>query len=207
MNPQQEHEVVWGLHDGNAEAWRMLYDAYCRPVWQAVARMMGPNAPDVADVVQETFMAAARSARQYDAARGPLWLWLYGIARNHVALHYRKQGRLGRSAQPDERRVEGNRRIVHWLEGREQAPGDALESAELAATVRAALTELSIEYETVLTAKYLDGASVEQIAGTQQCSVTAVRSRLARARQAFRQVFLKTYDDSDTGQSGGFYES
>jgi RNA polymerase sigma-70 factor (ECF subfamily) len=207
MNPEQERQVVRGLHDGNADAWRMLYDAYCRQVWQAVARMMGPNAPDVADVVQETFMAAARSARQYDAARGPLWLWLYGIARNHVALHYRKQGRISRPAPPDEQRVEGNRRIVGWLEGREQAPGDALESAELAAKVRTVLTELPIEYETVLTAKYLDGASVEQIAGTQQCSVTVVRSRLARARQAFRQVFLKTCDDSDTGQSGGFYES
>ena len=67
MNQEQERQVVRGLQDGNADAWRALYDAYCRQVWQAVARMMGPNEPDVADVVQETFMAAARSARQYDA--------------------------------------------------------------------------------------------------------------------------------------------
>jgi RNA polymerase sigma-70 factor (ECF subfamily) len=73
--------------------------------------------------------------------------------------------------------------------------------------VRGVLTELTIDYETVLTAKYLDGASVEQIAATQQCSAAAVRSRLARARQAFRQVFLKTYNYPDTGQTGGRYES
>ncbi len=97
--------------------------------------------------------------------------------------------------------------FIGWLEGREPAPADVLQSAELAAKVRTVLTELPIDYETVLTAKYLDGASVEQIAGFQQCSVTAVRSRLARARQAFRQVFLKTYNDPDTGQTGGRYES
>ncbi|MGA2061609.1 MAG: sigma-70 family RNA polymerase sigma factor, partial [Thermoguttaceae bacterium] len=194
MNQEQERQVVRGLQDGNTEAWRALYDAYCRQVWQAIARMMGPNEQDVADVVQETFMAAARSARQYDAGRGPLWLWLYGIARNHVALHYRKHKRLDRSAAQDKRNIGGDRRFIGWLEGREPAPADVLQSAELAAMVRGVLTELTIDYETVLTAKYLDGASVEQIAATQQCSAAAVRSRLARARQAFRQVFLKTYN-------------
>ena len=152
-------------------------------------------------------MAAARSARQYDAARGPLWLWLYGIARNHVALHYRKRKRLDRRAVQYQGQIEGNRRFIGWLEGRELAPADVLQSAELAAMVRGVLTELPIDYETVLTAKYLDGASVEQIAGAQQCSVTAVRSKLARARQAFRQVFLKNFNDTDTGSSGGRYES
>jgi RNA polymerase sigma-70 factor, ECF subfamily len=207
MNQKQEQQVVRGLQDGNADAWRELYDAYCRQIWQAVARMMGPNAADVADVVQETFMAAARSARQYDAARGPLWLWLYGIARNHVALHYRKHKRCDRLTPRDEKNSDGNRQIINWLESHDPAPADVLQSAELAAMVRGVLTELPIDYETVLTAKYLDGASVEQIAGIQQCSVTAVRSRLARARHAFRLVFLKTYDDPDTGETGGRYES
>jgi RNA polymerase sigma-70 factor (ECF subfamily) len=199
MNPEQEHKVVRGLREGNADAWRELYDAYCRQVWQAVARMMGPNMPDVADVVQETFMAAARSAGQYDPDRGSLWVWLYGIARNQAALHFRKQGRPGRSVRSNDRLVQTSRRIASWLDGREQTPSDALQSAETAEMVRSALTELPVEYEIVLTAKYLDGASVEQIAGSERCTVTAVRSRLARARQAFRQVFLKTCNDSDAG--------
>ena len=200
MNQEQEQQVVRGLREGCADAWRMVYDSYCRQVWQSVARMMGPNAADVADVVQETFMAAARSAHQYDASRGSLWVWLYGIARNHVALHYRKQQRHDRSVMRGERHDKGNRQILSWLEDREQSPADTMESAELAAMVRTVLTELPTDYETVLTAKYFDGDSVEQIAGAQRCSIAAVRSRLARARQAFRQVFLKTFYDSDTGQ-------
>src|SRR5437868_14526716 len=93
MDDQQECDIARGLRAGDAEAWRSLYDAYAARVWQAVARLMGPESADVADVVQETFLAAARSARTYDASRGSLWLWLWGIARRHVAIYYRKEKR------------------------------------------------------------------------------------------------------------------
>jgi RNA polymerase sigma-70 factor (ECF subfamily) len=54
----------------------------------------------------------------------------------------------------------------------------------------------------VLTAKYLDGESVENIANRERSTVTAVRSRLARARQAFRQLLLRSTDfAADKGQS------
>src|SRR5438477_11627022 len=96
MDERAEAEIARGLRDGKAEAWRALYDAYAEPVWRAVARLLGPGAADVADVVQETFLAAARSAHTYDAARGSLWLWLWGIARRHAALHFRKEERHGR---------------------------------------------------------------------------------------------------------------
>jgi RNA polymerase sigma-70 factor (ECF subfamily) len=61
----------------------------------------------------------------------------------------------------------------------------------LATLVRATLTELSADYESLLTAKYLDGISVEHLASQESCTSTAIRSRLARARQAFRQAFEK----------------
>jgi RNA polymerase sigma-70 factor, ECF subfamily len=206
MNHQQELEVVQGLREGNADAWRTLYNAYCRQIWQSVARLIGPNAADVADVVQETFIAAARSAHKYDAARGPLWQWLYGIARNHVALHFRKR-RYDHLRPPDEIGTKGSPEILRWLEDHKEQPDDVLYSAELASMVRVVLADLPVDYESVLTAKYIDGASLEQIAGSEKSSVAAVNSRLARARQAFRQVFLKTFRNTDTGQMRGSYES
>src|SRR6185437_12447852 len=85
MDEQQERDIARGLRAGEADAWRALYDAHAERVWRAVARLMGAQAVDVADVVQETFLAAARSADSYDAARGSLWWWLWGIARRQVA--------------------------------------------------------------------------------------------------------------------------
>lgn len=192
MDEQQERDVARGLREGTADAWRALYDAYAERVWRAVARLMGPDSADVADVVQETFLAAARSAQAYDPARGSLWLWLWGIARRHVALHYRKEKRHDRLRAVGQWLTMQNGRVLRSLEGPDIAPPEVLAAAELATLVRVTLTELPDEYESVLTAKYLDGESVEHIASQQRSTVTAVRSRLARARQAFRQLLLRS---------------
>jgi len=183
MDAQQERAVARGLREAKPEAWRALYEAYAERVWRAVARLMGPAASDVADVVQETFLAAARSAATYDETRGSLWFWLWGIARRHVALHYRKEERHDRLKQAEA-----------WLAARNGqplsgAPPEVLEAAELATLVRATLLELPEDYEMLLTAKYLDGVSVDEIALHERSTATAVRSKLARARQAFRELF------------------
>lgn len=185
MDEHQARALAAGLRAGDADAWRKLYDAYAEQVWRVAARLAGPNAADVADVVQETMLAAARSARSFDEAKGSLWNWLYGIARTQVALHYRKQGR--------------HDVLKRLREGRWEPPPEGFEDggtvqAELAESVRAALRELPDEYETLLTAKYLDGDPVERIAVRQRCTETAVRSKLARAREAFRRIFTRAAD-------------
>jgi RNA polymerase sigma-70 factor (ECF subfamily) len=192
MDPAQEHEIARGLREGRPEAWRALYDAYARPIWQAVVRALGPRATDVADVVQETFLAAARSARHYDPARGTLWLWICGIARNQVALHYRRARRHERLQPVAARPSDAARQVARWLEDRAQGPADSLADAELAGLVRDTLTELPADYEILLTTRYLDGASVEQIAGRENSRAAAIRSKLARARQAFRVAFRRS---------------
>ncbi|MHB1035083.1 MAG: RNA polymerase sigma factor [Pirellulales bacterium] len=201
MDQQQEHQIAHGLRNGQADAWRMLYDAFAKRVWISVARLMGTASADVADVVQETFLAAARSAHTYDSTRGSLWLWLYGIARNHVALHYRSQARQNRLKEVGPWLASGREQMIGWLENRQSAPSHALATAEVAARVRSALTELPADYETLLTAKYLDGVTVEQLAGQEKCSSTALRSKLARARRAFRQVFLRAPAGSADGRA------
>jgi RNA polymerase sigma-70 factor (ECF subfamily) len=207
LDDQQEQEVARALQEGKTEAWQMLYEAYAKRVWHSVARRMGQGSADVADVVQETFLAAARSVRTYDSARGSLWLWLSGIARNHVALHYRQCRRHERLKHAGDRPGLDNRHVVRWLEHGQEAPPDALAAAELAELVRSTLTELPLDYETLLTAKYLDGIPVEQIARHQNCSPTAVRSKLARARRAFRRAFEKTASCAPDGRAGRHDES
>jgi RNA polymerase sigma-70 factor (ECF subfamily) len=158
-------------------------------VWQTVARLLGPGSADVADVVQETFLAAARSAGGYDAARGSLGLWLGGIARNHVAVHYRRQERQDRVRRAAQQLHEGGPSVARWLENHEPGPPEMLQQAELAVLVRAVLNELPAEYAGLLQAKYLDGETAEQLAAQRRLSPDAVRSKIARARRAFRQAF------------------
>lgn len=196
MDELEARDVIRGLREGRPDAWRALYDAFAVRVWNGVARLLGPNSADVADVVQETMLAAARSARSYDAATGSLWVWLWGIARHRVALNFRKQQRHDRLKHAGDWLAASGGRLARWLDGIDPTPGDLLESAEVALIVRAALSELPSDYESLLTAKYLDGDSVEQIVGREGGTATAVRSKLARAREAFRQTFQRLTDVS-----------
>ena len=43
MDEQQEREIARGLREGEAGAWRALYDAFAERVWKAVARLMGAD--------------------------------------------------------------------------------------------------------------------------------------------------------------------
>ena len=187
LDEQQERRIAEGLREGKIEAWQALYDAYAERVWRAVARLLGPRSTDIADVVQETMMAAARSARSFNPARGTLWPWLWGIAHNQVLLFLRKQERLHRLTKA----CADNGELLHWLEGNEPSPPAALAIAELATLVRAALIALPDDYATLLTDRYLEGESVAAIAIRERTNEVAVRSKLARARLAFRQASEK----------------
>ena len=183
MDEQASAEIVRGLRAGRRDAWEAMYDAHAVRVWQGVTRLLGPDSADVADVVQEAMLAAARSARTYDPAKGSLWNWLWGIARMQVLLHYRKRERQDRWKQAA--------MLADWMDKADATPCELLETAELRATVRETLMELDGPHEMLLTAKYLDGDSVARIALREKTTETAIRSRLARAREAFRQVFQR----------------
>jgi len=203
MDGQQEREIVCGLRDGDVAAWRALYDAYARPMWGVIARWMGPSSTDIADVMQETFIAAARSASTYDPKRAPLWLWLCAIARRHAAQHHRAQARQERLSTTVESVSATDPRVSRWLENREIPPGEALALAETAAQVSAVLLMLPDEYAVLLTEKYVDGASIAQLSQRHRASETAVRSKLARARREFRRVYEQASLTSTPAPGGG----
>ena len=176
-----ERAIAAGLRAGHADAWARLYDAYADRVWRTVARLLGGCETAVADVVQETFLAAAKSARGFDPARGPLWAWLWGIARTQTLLHLRKSARHAREKRPYPR---------GWDDPARE-PLDEVVLRESADLVRLTLLELPEEYGRILSAKYLLDAPIEEVARAERLSVVAARSKLARAREAFRASFRR----------------
>jgi len=190
MDKHTHNTIVRGLQQGDRQAWLMLYDAYAQRIWMNVARFMTYDSSAVADVVQETFLAAARSAGAYDGQRGSLWVWLWAIARRQIALYYRReQSRL----RLEQARYWWGALDTSSIETLQQmgTPVQHLESEELGALVRHSLSRLPADYQVLLLAKYADDASVDQIAEQLQGTREAIRSKLARARKAFRRVFLQ----------------
>jgi len=196
MDKNTELKIAKGLQQGNRQAWLQLYEAYAEPVWRNISRLTGGDSAAVADIVQETFLAAARSARKFNPDRGTLWVWLWTIARRQVALYYRKQKPeivLSRARQWW-RTLDSEK--FDWIDAKADMPADILESQELAVLVRSVLRELPGDYQTLLPAKYVDNQPAERIAGQMDCSETAVRSKLARARNTFRKAFKKITNSS-----------
>lgn len=183
-----DSQLVDGLRRGKREAWAQLYDRFAERVWRFAARLLGSEAQWVADVVQETFLAAARSAQQFDAERGSLWSWLTGIAHRQAALAWRRHGQ-------EQRRqallANLPREVLYGARAFDDAtpPDEWFERRELAVVIRSTLSALPSEYATVLVAKYLDEQAIDEIALELDESYEAVRSRLARARREFKTVF------------------
>lgn len=192
MDKNTEREIAKGLQAGNCQAWLQLYEAYAEEVWRNISRLVGHDSAAVADIVQETFLAAARSARNFEPDRGSLWGWLWTIGRRQVALYYRKQKPSASLRQAQNWWASLDGETSNWIDAKADMPPDVLQSKELAALVRGAMSELPPEYQSLLLAKYVDNEPVNRIAGQMGYSEVAVRSKLARARKAFRKAFKRT---------------
>lgn len=189
MDKNIERQIAQGLQQGDHQAWLRLYEAYAEPVWWNISRLVGNDSATEADLVQETFLAAARSAHSFKPDRGTLWGWLWTIASRQVALYYRKQKPEIVLSQARQWWTSLDGEKFGWIDAKADIPPDILESKELTVLVRSTLSELPVDYQTLLLAIYVENQPVGQIAGQMNCSETAVRSKLARARKAFRKAF------------------
>jgi RNA polymerase sigma-70 factor, ECF subfamily len=187
LAPDEQSAVARGLRDGGTGAWTALYDGFAADVWRYVARLLGGDAASVADVVQETFLGAARSAGRFDPDRGSLAGWLFGIAHNQVSLHWRRVDQTIRLRKAVESEAEEVQRRAERDFGKGADPAsEALDRRELTDLVRSVLSEMSADYARLLLAKYLDERSLADLAVEQGDSQEAVKSKLARARREFR---------------------
>ena len=177
LDADQQSAVAEGLAAGRAESWAALYDAYADEVWRYVARLLGGDRHAIADVVQETMLAAAQSARRFDPRRGALSSWLMGIAHRQAALHVRKAMR-GPGTGVDA--------VARAADGAPSGPQE-LQRREQAERIRQALANMPADYAWLLVAKYVDEQSIDAMSTQLNAGAEAVRSKLARARRLFRQ--------------------
>lgn len=189
LDETDQRSVITGLRLGNRQAWEMLYDGYSVDVWRYVARFVGPEQSDIADVVQETFIAAARASKLFDPEKGSLWCWLTGIAHHHVSRYWKQ---VKKNARLEELSEAHSGSLSRWLDGFDgtsvaECRSDWLERAELAELVRGVMAKLPSDYAALLAAKYIEDMTLDELARHWGLSVEAIKSKLARARREFRE--------------------
>jgi RNA polymerase sigma-70 factor (ECF subfamily) len=161
---------------GDEDAFVLLYRRHQAALYRFALRMTG-NAWASEEIVQDVFMTLMREPRKYDAARGPLAAYLFGIARNRVMKHLE---RLPREVSLDEQNENGSRGGVavanastpmHWFEQRERME-----------RVRAAVQDLPAEFREAVVLCELEELSYEEAAQLIGCPIGTIRSRLHRGR-------------------------
>ena len=143
-----------------------LVTLFSGEVWRFASAQVR-HREDAEDIVMETFAAAFRDFDRLQRAEVQAH-WLLGIARRKVADSYRRQYRRAELLMPQEA----------------AAPNGMPTEAHLAA--REALAGLPAHHREVLTLKYVNGLSTEEIGKVTRRSTAATNSLLQRGRESLR---------------------
>jgi RNA polymerase sigma-70 factor (ECF subfamily) len=190
---QQRFDKAWRKRaiDGDPAAIADLVEEMLPPLYHFCLYRLGKDVHRTEEVVQETLARALRQLEQYEPERsgGNVFPWLTGLARNEIS---RVLNRERHQVSLDELWGRMDRELLSLFERLEAEPlaDDLLVREETRELVNMAMSQLPPSYREALQAKYLEGASVRDMADQARTTEKAVESLLSRARQAFRATFL-----------------
>ncbi len=168
-------------------ALELLYEREVGGLYAFVFFRVGRDSTLAEDVVQETFLSAFERLDDYEAQRGSLQSWLCQLSRNVARVHLRERKRTEVLAMWD--KIDGVLLALYERMDDELLAPEVLEREETRDLVHLTLGHLPSAYRSVLERKYVEGATLEQIAEESRSSEEAAKSMLARARRAFRETF------------------
>ena len=152
----------------------MLYEEYQRPLLAYLTRLVSDREA-AEDLCQETFIKAMRGWEQRDVSAS-VTAWLYRIATNTAYDYLRRRRRIRFIGLMDTDQPPTG---AHSMESRldEQEP------------VQKALEQIPAMYRLPLVLHSCEGRGTQEIAVALGCSNSAVKTRLFRARERFREVY------------------
>jgi RNA polymerase sigma-70 factor (ECF subfamily) len=176
--PEQDRDdvLLQRAAKGDEDSFTLLYRRHQASLYRFALRMTG-NAWAAEEVVQDVFMTLMREPKKYDAARGPVGAYLFGIARNRVLKHLE---RLPRELSLEARN--GNGSSAADTAVNPFTPADWTEQQERSTRVRAAVLELPAEFREAVVLCELEELSYEEAAQLSGCPIGTIRSRLHRGR-------------------------
>jgi RNA polymerase sigma-70 factor (ECF subfamily) len=167
--------LVRAMADRDEGALRLLYERHAGWLLARLRRRCADREV-VADVVQDTFVAAWEGARGF-REEGQVAGWLWGIAIHRLVTRLRRRGaqelRLGPALlERDSVDMSAEDRVLLAVEHTD---------------VGAAVTRMSPELRVVLQVTILDGLTTREAASLLRIPQGTVKTRLARARATLRE--------------------
>jgi RNA polymerase sigma-70 factor (ECF subfamily) len=180
-NQLPEFEIIQKAVSGDPDAFATLYDTYVEQIYRFIFFRVGDE-PTAEDLTSQVFIKAWDNLSSYQLRGLPFSAWLFRIARNSVIDYYRTF----KETMPLEFEVttqpEGD--VDEWVERRLQAE-----------EVRLALQKLTEDQRQVLTLRFIEGFSTEEVAQVLGKRAGAIRALQMRGLQALTEIFGSTGDE------------
>jgi len=170
--------LTTGIRAGDDGAFREFHQLYFHRLYQFLLVVARGEEHEAREALQETLLRVVRHARKFDDEEA-FWCWLKVVARNAARDGGRKQHRYFGLLQ---KFAEHLRNSAKPVAPNDPPLGDLLEES---------LEELPPQDRHIIEAKYLEGATVRELAADTGLTEKAVESRLLRLRQRIRELILK----------------
>lgn len=158
-----DRAAIEKCQNGEPDAFRYFVERYQRQAVGHAAAILG-NREDALDASQEAFIDAFRNIGTFDNAR-PFYPWFYVLLRNRCF------------------KMVARRREMESLEDTVILSPQASVNAEERLTLEKALLSLTDELREIVTLKYFDGLSYDELAERLDIPKGTVMSRLFHARR------------------------
>ena len=162
--------LILDARRGKEAAFLRLFDEHYLPLFRFAWRLTRSIA-DAEDIVQECFLALLRPNCGFDPARTTIRTYLLGAVRSQSLKRLRRRQQ-GVAPEPKDHRT----------------PETEALRGEMAEAVAGAIAELPETQREVLLLAHYEQLSLAEIAEITQLEVTAVKSRLQRARATLRET-------------------
>lgn len=180
--PSSELELIQRAVSGDPDAFAALYDFYVEQIYRFVLFRVGDE-QTAEDLTSQVFLKAWDNLSSYQI-RGLLFrAWLFRIARNSVIDYYRTY----KETMPLEPSA---------LTKPDPAAevGDQVEQQLQAEELRLALQQLTEDQRQVLTLRFIEGLSTEEVANVLGKRQGAIRALQMRGLQALAEI-IETSDE------------
>ena len=139
------------------------------------------NHTEAEEAAQDIFVKVYQSLAKFKG-NSSFSTWLYRITANHCLDILRKRNR--RRTVSLDALVEQNGDQIHGMFATSDTAASGLENRQL---VNKILSTLPNDYRTILTLREAEGLEYQEIADVLECSLDAVKGRLARARRQLQE--------------------
>ena len=162
------------------------------------ALMLTGNVWDADDLVQETFVAVADSAKPFEG-RSALYTWLYGILLN---LDRRRRRQLG----THQRKMDDLRQQMESATSSFPAADAAVVNDEWKHSLWSQVHQLPQGQRQSLVLRFSEELKYEEIAEILECPVGTVKSRVYHGLMALRRIFAEP-EKKGPGETEGMHEA